>query len=320
MVRKRLWKFGVLLGINVVLLGITLGSVSAVAVLQIGSTGTRVREVQSYLHQLSYLRKAPDGNYGHLTAEAVKSFQIESGLKPDGSIGPDTFAALKEAAGGKNKGLEYTVLTEETIADIATKFSTSIALIMAKNNLSSNEVHTGQQLIIPLSDKTTKPLASRGRSGGIQAVPWSIVNNLWKNGETARIIDIQTGKSFLARRFYGYYHADVEPLTQQDTAIFREIYGGRWSWERRPVVIQIRYLLIAASVNGMPHGGQSIFDNGFKGQFCAHFLGSRIHQSGSVDPGHQANVEQAYATEWPLTFGNNGENVRDRSGLITLNR
>jgi hypothetical protein len=136
--------------------------------------------------------------------------------------------------------------------------------------------------------------ASRSRPAGIQRVSWTIVNQLWRNGEIARIIDVETGKSFQAKRLYGYCHADVEPLTKEDTKIMKEIYGGEWSWERRAVVVQLGKMFIAASINGMPHGGQSIFDNDFNGQFCAHFVGSRVHQTGRVDPDHQAMISQAH--------------------------
>lgn len=136
-------------------------------------------------------------------------------------------------------------------------------------------------------------LASRGHISGVKALPWSIVNELWRVGEAAAIIDTGTGKSFRVGRLYGYYHADVEPLTKADTETMLEIYGGKWSWDRRAVVVCLGNMFIAASMNGMPHGGKSIAGNGFPGQFCIHFLGSRIHQSGAVDYEHLAMIEQA---------------------------
>jgi hypothetical protein len=142
-------------------------------------------------------------------------------------------------------------------------------------------------------DNGMAQLASRGRTGGIITLPWSIVNQLWKGGETAIIIDVATGRSFQARRLYGYYHADVEPLTRTDTESMLAAYGGQWSWERRAVLVCLRNLFIAASINGMPHGKKSIAGNGFPGQFCVHFLGSRVHQSGKVDLDHLAMIQQA---------------------------
>ncbi|NHN35018.1 hypothetical protein [Paenibacillus agricola] len=50
---------------------------------------------------------------------------------------------------------------------------------------------------------------------------------------------------------------------------------------------------MAASMHGMPHGGDGIPNNGFSGHFCIHFLGSSTHVSGSVDPEHQLMVRKA---------------------------
>jgi hypothetical protein len=52
-------------------------------------------------------------------------------------------------------------------------------------------------------------------------------------------------------------------------------------------------------MNGMPHGGQTIRGNNFRGQFCIHFLGSRVHRSGKVDTSHQSMIEQAFNTDLP---------------------
>ena len=50
---------------------------------------------------------------------------------------------------------------------------------------------------------------------------------------------------------------------------------------------------LAASINGMPHGGGSIADNNFEGHICIHFLNSRTHGTDNVDPDHQNAVGEA---------------------------
>lgn len=273
-------------------LGFFGSGVNAMSLLVSGSKGRQVVEVQKYLLQLNYLRTRPNGYYGRSTKEAVKAFQIEHDLTVDGIVGPVTINALREAVTDRNKLVEYTVIAGDELEGIAFKYQTNAAAIMASNNLPDKRVVEGQKLLIPSGKSLGVNQNSRNRSGGIQAIPWSIVNQLWRNGEIARIIDLETGKSFQAKRLYGYYHADVEPLAKEDTKIMKEIYGGRWSWDRRGVIVQVRNLYIAASINGMPHGGESIYNNDFQGQFCAHFLGSRIHQTGRVDRGHHAMIEQ----------------------------
>jgi LysM repeat protein len=276
-------------------LGLFSASLAAMAapLLQLGAKGDEVSEVQRYLHQLRYLKYAPTGYYGKATAEAVKSFQLEQGLRADGKVGTETAALLRQIYQTRDQVLEYTVTTGDTLDGIAERFNVAVAAIMVKNNLPGNEVREGQRLLIPAPESRPSPLtASRSRMG-IQALPWTVVNELWNNFETARVIDVETGRSFMARRYYGYYHADIEPLTRADTQILYSIYGRRWSWERRPVIVQLRNLNIAASINGMPHGGEAIFDNGFKGQICCHFLGSKIHKNGGVDETHHAMIMRA---------------------------
>lgn len=266
--------------------------------LKIGSRGNLVRSVQNYLQQLNYLKHHPTGYFGPLTREAMKAFQLENGLEASGAMGINTYTAIQQAYRQQSQFSEYIVSPGESLANVAARFNTSIAAIMVKNKLSTNEVSPGQKLLIPAVVTVNRTAASRTRFGIIQPVPWSIVDQLWKKGEIARIIDVDTGKSLRVKRLYGHFHADIEPLTKYDTRILKEIYGGRWSWSRRAVIVRIHNLNLAASINGMPHGGQSIRDNDFPGQFCAHFLGSRVHQGSRVDPEHQAMISKAANSEF----------------------
>ncbi|MCC3377949.1 hypothetical protein LKX83_33445, partial [Cohnella sp. REN36] len=70
----------------------------------------------------------------------------------------------------------------------------------------------------------------------------------------------------------GKYHADVQPLTKADTKIMKQIYNGKWSWKRKAIVVKKDHHYYAASMQGMPHGGDGIPDNSFSGHFCIHFL------------------------------------------------
>lgn len=108
----------------------------------------------------------------------------------------------------------------------------------------------------------------------------------------ARVRDLETGYEFTIKRFGGVTHADIEPLESEDTQILKEIYGS-WSWKRRAAVVTIDNTQYAASINGMPHGGGAIWDNDFRGHFCLHFLGSKVHASRKVDPGHQLMIHKA---------------------------
>lgn len=131
-----------------------------------------------------------------------------------------------------------------------------------------------------------------------ELLPWDEADRDFSMYATARIIDIYTGLSFRVQRREGINHADVQPLTAEDTAIMKEIYGGTWSWERKGIIVETGGRRIAASMNGMPHGAGRIEGNNFPGHFCIHFLGSTIHPSG-MDLRHHREILKA-AGKLPL--------------------
>lgn len=125
-------------------------------------------------------------------------------------------------------------------------------------------------------------------------LPWSEVDGLLPRKSIFQVLDPETGLVFRVQRRAGSAHADVQPLTKQDTEIMKQIYGGAWSWNRKAIiVIADSGQRIAASMHGMPHGGDGIPGNNFSGHFCIHFLGCTTHKSRSVDPGHQLMVHRA---------------------------
>lgn len=145
---------------------------------------------------------------------------------------------------------------------------------------------------------------------------WNGGNQLVPVGQPILLVDVWTGKSFKAVRTYGHNHADMEAATLADTQIMKEIWGGSWSWERRPFVAVINGRNIAVSLAGMPHAGLDRFaaevtvkgrsggfgtglnldqikGNGMDGHFDMHLLDSKTHGTGRVDPKHQAMIKIA---------------------------
>lgn len=127
---------------------------------------------------------------------------------------------------------------------------------------------------------------------GVELLPWSEAQRVYSNFTVATVTDVRTGLTFQVRRYYGHHHADSEPLTAADTRVMRQIYGSG-SWQRRPIIVEVDGRRIAASMNGMAHGDGSIEGNDFNGHFCIHFLGSRIHRTGTFDPEHHMAVLEA---------------------------
>ncbi|WP_196358084.1 peptidoglycan-binding domain-containing protein [Nodosilinea nodulosa] len=62
--------------------------------LRVGSHGQAVKDVQAKLEQEKLYTASIDGVYGSNTQQAVKTFQRNHHLTPDGIIGHRTWAAL----------------------------------------------------------------------------------------------------------------------------------------------------------------------------------------------------------------------------------
>ena len=138
----------------------------------------------------------------------------------------------------------------------------------------------------------------------VEKVNWSVANKLWARGTVAMVTDVNTGLSFAAKRYAGGSHADVEPLTAADTAIMCRIYNVENAqeisennlYQRHPLWVTIGGRSLAASMYGVPHNpsGDTLPDNDYTGQFCIHFVGSKVHRTNEVDKDHQNAINYAY--------------------------
>jgi len=141
------------------------------------------------------------------------------------------------------------------------------------------------------------------------------VQYIWDLQKNATVTDIDTGKTFHVKRTYGYNHADVEPLTKEDSAIIKDIWNG-WSWERRAVAVEVGGSILAGSMTAMPHAGvdsapaervvnnrscgygrgdnlDTVKNNGASGVMDIHFLNSRTHGSNQLQKSQQDMVKKA---------------------------
>ncbi len=146
------------------------------------------------------------------------------------------------------------------------------------------------------NNKISKANATAAQvKGSVVLYDWFKGGESWLHkGARFTIIDVKTGLAFNARRFGGWYHADSEPITAYDTAIFKKIYGGKWSWDRRAIWVSYRGKVVAASMNGMPHLSSPTKTNNFPGHFCVHLLNSKVHETSRACPRHQSAVQSAY--------------------------
>jgi hypothetical protein len=131
-----------------------------------------------------------------------------------------------------------------------------------------------------------------GVSFQIEMLPWEKVNGILPKFSKFTVLDVETGKKFKVQRRAGSHHADVQPLTAKETKIMKSIYGGKWSWKRRAIIVIHGDQWIAASMHGMPHGGGALKNN-FRGHFCIHFYGSTTHRTNFMDLSHKLMILKA---------------------------
>lgn len=126
----------------------------------------------------------------------------------------------------------------------------------------------------------------------IEIMPWKQANKFLPKYSKFTVMDAETGLRFNVQRRAGSNHADVQPLTAEDTAIMKKIYNGKWSWKRRAILVLYKDKWIAASMHGMPHGAGAL-ENNFRGHFCIHFYGSTTHRTNEMDLSHKLMVLKA---------------------------
>ena len=124
---------------------------------------------------------------------------------------------------------------------------------------------------------------------------WSHVRTILPRNTPVMITDVRTGITYWIKSFSHGNHADVFPVTPEDTAALLRTYNGRWSWDTRPIWVHINGRKVAASINGMPHAGGGNRGNNMTGHICIHFRGSRTHSGNRFhERDHQNSVMEAY--------------------------
>ena len=224
---------------------------------------------------------------------------------------------LKIPSGGNNTDSAYITYTTHTVGNgdtlwnIAIKYGIPYSELLEVNSLTeSSYIYTGMTLKIPVHHIPVK-YAPEGYG---ELLNWfTEAQYVIPINTDFKIVDLETGKSFNARRTVGSGHADCEPLTAQDTAIMKQIWGGNFNWNKRSVLVKYNGRTIAASAAGMLHAGNEgaeggawtswrsddygaginydyIKGNDAHGHFDLHFYKSIGHSSGTENATHQKNV------------------------------
>lgn len=236
--------------------------INYIRTMRLKTVGEDVRALQQVLKTMGYYGTRPDGIFNANTASAVRTFQFDYGMAVDGVVNERLVKKINSVAATLRP------LREPTQEQI------DASLPETENDIAQAE------------DRKYRTDAVK--------MQWSAVDKIWQQGRALKVTDIETGISFMLTRTGGINHADVEPCTEADTENLREVFSGAWSWQRRPVIVEISYITSAASVCGMPHGESNIFGNGVSGHFCMHFFESTDDDGYDMtDKAHQRAIDVA---------------------------
>lgn len=103
---------------------------------------------------------------------------------------------------------------------------------------------------------------------------WDAVDSRFPVGSTVRVTDYNTGESFSMTRTGGLNNAEVTAATAEDNEKFRHVFGG-YSWEHRPVLVEIGGTHYAGSLFGMPTGLEMAGGSGMSGSTFLYFNNAR---------------------------------------------
>ncbi|QXM05324.1 muramidase family protein [Crassaminicella indica] len=188
--------------------------------------------------------------------------------------------------------MKYTVKSGDDPWKLSLKYGIPMHEILKANNIDENDwLNVGDVIKIPVHHVSVR--ATPGAKYGEYLDWWTEAQYVIPIGTEFTLIDFATGKRWKMKRTIGANHADCEPLTKADTAIMKEVWGGAFSWQRRPAVVEYKGRRIAASAASMPHSIQYITNNNFNGHMDIHFANSTRHKDGKIDWEHQKNIKIA---------------------------
>ncbi len=228
------------------------------ALMRLGDKNDSVKAMQQTLINLGYLQGTADGIFGNLTFRAVKEFQKANALYADGVAGSKTIAAL--------------------------------------NKVNANSPDSAPTVTDSPSAGIGNTIAVMGRS--VKYEYWySTVRNEARKYPYCTLYDPESGISWQVHMFSFGKHAEIEPLTKNDTEKMNQVCGVE-KWTPKPVwVIFADGTIRIATTHSVPHGVQHRTDNGFPGHACLHFprTMAQVTSIGPYATKHQNAVDKAWA-------------------------
>jgi peptidoglycan hydrolase-like protein with peptidoglycan-binding domain len=104
------------------------------AVMSVGQTSAKVRELQARLGQLGFFSRTPTGYYGSVTRHAVSDFQTRHGLSVTGDVSEATWSRLKALTHQPTHKEMYPVVTARPATKLDPRCMTGRAMCISKTS------------------------------------------------------------------------------------------------------------------------------------------------------------------------------------------
>lgn len=213
--------------------------------------GDYIVMVQVRLRELGYFHFKPTGRFQGMTREAAIQFQVH-----------------QTDQNGKQ------IISDGTIGQQSVDILFSPTAVRAPIAQS-----------IPIGPKSDGSQTKKGES-----ISWTEVKSILNESATYVLTDFNTGATFQMVFTGGEQHAEMECKSGSDTEVFKKIFGNAFNYSKRPMLISAGGKLIACSLQGEPHGSDTIANNDMAGHACLYFSGSRSHVGDLIDVEHNRNV------------------------------
>ena len=230
------------------------------------SNKKRIMLLQNALGKMNYLNGTIDGIYGTVTANAVKAFQREQGLKVDGIAGQKTLLCIEEKTLSGYK--------RQTELDRAAPISSSDGKIDAPAKESVQLLHWYNDIKPNLKAKANLLIYEP-----ISGLSWTLVVH-------------SKGR-----------HCDAEPKTLKDTQIMLKAFNNKNTWAQKGVYVLLpdgRWTI--GATHTVPYLNQYIKDNGFDGHLSVHFFRD-MDECTKMDPNYGVSNQRTIRELWKKTSG-----------------
>lgn len=224
--------------------------------LRLGSRGPNVKLIQSLLVRIGYDPGVIDGIFGQQTREAVREFQLDNGLEPDGVIGPATWSRFERFLRGYDI---YTIRTGDTFYNISRRYYTTLnAVLTANPGVDPERLRVGQTVTVPYGIDVvftdidyTYEIMERDIRGLKARYPFIEVGIAGKSvlGKNLYYIKLGTGP---AEVFYNGSHHALEWITTPLLMKFIENFSRGYSNNSRIQGYNIRDIWSRSSIYIMP--------------------------------------------------------------------